>query len=145
MKKVLIQTDAFKIAHYILLFFVVVLCIALVSWAMFSARDSEFVTASPRFNTSNPCVKRVKDAVTQMWEYEPTLVPQKYWRMVSDYADSVLPARASVPCDGRSYVCLAGQMRRDCDPCALMSGRQYAISVHISDMVHQLCMHPDNM
>lgn len=136
------QTNSFTIAHYILLFLVVALCIGIVAWSIISSRNvARADSAKPVIQVSNidPCTQEVMNNVAQMWAYNPGAVPEKYQQMASDYADEEITARIRGNCNGVKFTCRPGQIRRDCDPCALGGGRQIAMDAHTADVVRAMC------
>lgn len=136
------NTNSFTIAHYILLFLVVGLCIGIAAWIMISSR-----TATPKNNVepvvhisnTDPCSRQTMNAIAQMWAYDPGMVPQKYWDMAAEYANEQIVTRIHGNCNSVNFTCRPGQIRRDCDPCAIGTGRQIAMDQHIADTIRQNC------
>ncbi len=136
------QTNSFTIAHYILLFFVVGLCIGIAAWIMITTRNANpknNIESVTHISNDDPCVQNIMNSVSQMWAYNPGAVPQKYWRIASEYADEQIVTRIQGHCNNVAFTCRPGQIRRDCDPCAVGGGRQMAIDQHIADMVKINC------
>ncbi len=142
-KKFKTDTSAFSIAHYILLFFVAGLCITIISWVMIKNNNpvpENNVTANVlHIRESDPCVQRVRDSVAHMWAYDPKNVPQKYWDIAGNYLNQTITTRTYGICQDVAYTCRPGQIRRDCDPCAVPSARDWAQSVHMADMIQENC------
>lgn len=137
------QTNSFSIAQYILLFFVVVLCIGIVAWTLVHTGrrvDSENKTPSViHITNTNPCVADITNKISQIWAYNPELVPQRYLDMATNYANEQITTRIHGSCNDVSFVCRPGQIRRNCDPCALSSARQIAMDQQIADIIHMEC------
>ena len=143
MPKFKVNTSAFTIAHYILFFLVVVLCITVAAWIMISRHN-----ATPENNVqanvlhltnSSPCVRRSIDTVEKMWKYDPKSVPDKYWNIAMEYMNEQITARTYGLCQDVVFVCHTGQIRRDCDPCAVPSAREFAKQQQIADMIKMNC------
>ena len=142
-KKFKTNTSAFSIAHYILLFLVVALCIAIIAWVMIKTNNPK-----PENNVSanvihvkdaDPCVQRTRDMVARMWAYDPGAVPEKYWGIAENYLNQVITTRTYGICQDVAFTCRAGQIRVDCDPCAVPSARDWAQSIHVADMIQKNC------
>lgn len=141
MAKFKTNTNVFSIAHYILLFLVTGLCIAIIAWILVVRNN-----ANPQNNvmlthvkSSEPCVQRTIDTVKKLWEFNPRAVPQKYWEVAMDYMNQVIPENMYGICEDVAYTCRRGQIRRDCDPCAVPSARAYAQAMHIADLIQTNC------
>ena len=138
------NTSSFTIAHYILLFLVTGICIAIIAWIMINRTNNN---PSNNITTEHikysPCVQRTINTVEQMWAYDPKLIPNKYWKIAMDYLNEPIRTRTYGICQDVAYTCNVGQLRRDCDPCAVPSARQYAREFHIADMIKQNC--PDEI
>ncbi|MBQ0013377.1 MAG: hypothetical protein KBS86_02295 [Proteobacteria bacterium] len=135
MKK--IQTDSYTIAHYVLLFLVIVVVIWFVIWAIRSTRG-EAVAGETK--TTNPsCVQQTIDSVAQMWINDTDKIPQEYTDMMIKHANRVVKVKTRGNCNGQSFVCEMGAVRASCDPCAIAVARQMAIDKHTSDMVLKNC------
>ena len=135
--------NSFTIAHYILLFLVVGLCIVVIAWIMIIRNGN-----SPHNNVSanimhvhgkDPCVVRTIETVEKMWEYDPKSVPDRYWNMAMEYMNQTITAHFYGICQDVAFVCHPGQIRRDCDPCAVPSAREYAKQMQIADMIKTNC------
>lgn len=139
------NTNSFTIAQYILLFLVAALCIGIVAWTMISAHrqmQSDNAAADVRvihISNNDPCVQEITNTVSQMWAYNLAAVPQEYLNMVGEYANEQITTRTHGSCNDVAFVCRPGQLRRECDPCAIASGREIAINRQIEDMVQQQC------
>ncbi len=136
------QTNPFTIAHYILMFLVAGLCIGVVAWAMISAggnRPVSNVEPVTHIANTDPCSQKMMNAVAQMWAYNPGAVPQKYWDLAAEYANEQIKTRIRGACNDVKFVCRPGQIRRDCDPCALGSARQMAMDQQTADMIAENC------
>ena len=142
-KKFKTNTSAFSIAHYILLFLVVGFSIAIIAWVMIKNNNP-----NPENNVSNnvihvkdtdPCVQRTRDMVARMWAYDPGAVPEKYWIIAENYLNQVITTRTYGICQDVAFTCHVGQIRVDCDPCAVPSARDWAQSIHVADMIQKNC------
>lgn len=138
------KLNTFTIAHYILLFFVVVLCIGIVAWTL--ARSSKSVAADTGSTnvirvTENlsPCAQQIKNQVSQIWAYTPELIPSAYLNIADEYVNERITEKTRGECNNVKFTCRQGDVRRDCDPCALGTARQMAMERQISDMVQQMC------
>ncbi len=142
-KKFKTNTSAFTIAHYILLFLVVGLCIGVVAWVLITRNNSKpenNVTAQiKQSRNAGPCVVRTENMVRRMWENDPKMVPEKYWNIAMDYLNQTFKTRTYGICQDVAFVCAPGQVRRDCDPCAVPSARSWAMKIHIADMIEKNC------
>ena len=142
-KKFKTDTSAFSIAHYILLFFVAGLCIAIISWVMIKNNNpipKNNVTANVlHIRESDPCIQRTREIVARMWAYDPKKVPQKYWDIAGNFLNQTITKRTYGICQDVAYTCRPGQIRRDCDPCAVPSARDWAQSIHMADMIQKNC------
>lgn len=142
-KKFKTDTSAFSIAHYILLFLVAGLCITIISWVMIKNNNpvpENNVTANVlHIRESDPCVQRVREDVVRMWAYNPKKVPQKYWDIAGNYLNQTITTTTYGICQDVAYTCRPGQIRRDCDPCAVPSARDWAQSIHMADMIQKNC------
>lgn len=141
-KKFKTDTSAIGIAHYILLFLVVAGCIALVAWIMIknnNQNSSVNTTSIIHVKNSYPCVQRARNTVAHMWEYDPNAVPQKYWTMAEDYMNQVITTRTYGICQDVAFVCNVGEIRQDCDPCAVPNARNLAQSIHTADIIKEYC------
>ncbi|MBP3397461.1 MAG: hypothetical protein J6K82_00855 [Alphaproteobacteria bacterium] len=142
-KKFKTNINSFTIAHYILLFLVVGLCICIIAWIMIhrvnSAPENNVTLNTTHMTSSDPCVQRTINTVNQMWAYDPKQVPQKYWEIAMNYMNQPITTRTYGLCQDVGYICHPGQILRDCDPCAVPSARTYAQSIHISDMIEKNC------
>lgn len=137
------NTNSFTIAHYILLFLVAGICIVIIAWTMITR-----TTHTPKNNvTSNimhihgkdPCVRRTIETVDKMWEYDPKSVPDKYWNMAMEYMNQTISTHMYGICQDVAFTCHPGQIRRNCDPCAVPSAREYAKQMQIADMIEINC------
>ncbi len=136
------QTNSFTIAHYILLFAVVVLSIGIISWTVIHSGNpnpQNNIEPVMHITNSDPCVRHARESITQMWEYNPGAVPQEYRALATQYTDEVIATRIQGDCGGTSFTCRPGQRRRECDPCAAASARQYAIEQQIADTIEKNC------
>jgi hypothetical protein len=140
-----IQSNAspFNIAHYILLCLVVLICIGLIAWVMIKRNNPEpennIAPAVIRVSNDDPCVQRVTETVLRMWAFNPRAVPQKYWDMALNWLNQPITTRMYGLCQDVAFVCRVGQLRKDCDPCAVPSARDYAQGRHIADMIQENC------
>lgn len=144
MAKFKTNTNAFTIAHYILLSLVAIVCIVIIAWIMIVRNNS-----SPHNNVtmthlkgSNPCVQRTIETVKKLWDFNPRAVPQKYWEIAMTYMNQPITENTYGICQDVAYTCKRGQIRRDCDPCAVPSARAYAQAMHIADLVQTNCSTP---
>lgn len=137
------NTNAFSIAHYILLFLVVGLCISIIAWIMINRNNN-----APTNNVSqniihiqenDPCVQRTRNTVAKMWAYDPRAVPQKYWEIATQYLNQAIQTPTYGICQDVAFTCHVGQLRRDCDPCAVPSARAYAMEIHTADLIRVNC------
>ncbi len=142
-KKFKTNTSAFSIAHYILLFLVVGFSIALIAWVMIKNNNSNpannVSTNVVHVKDTDPCVQRTRDLVARMWAYDPDMVPQKYWDIAENYLNQVITTRTYGICQDVAFTCRAGEIRIDCDPCAVPSARDWAQSIHMADLIKQNC------
>lgn len=141
-------TNSFTIAHYILLFLVFCLCTGIIVWIIITRNNptpTNNVSVSPviHIDKPTPCIQRTKNTVSQMWAYDPDMVPQKYWDIALDYLNQKITTRTYGICQDVAYICHPGEIRRDCDPCAVPSARNYAMEIHIADMIHANCEHSE--
>ena len=136
-----LQTTPFTIAHYILLFMVVVTCISIVAWLIIARyRTQQYHRTDITYIMNNdPCVDKTRDAVSRMWAYNQELIPTRYKTMADTYANNAILTRTSGYCNGIPFTCRAGQLRRTCDPCAIVAGRNIAMEYHIADMIRANC------
>ncbi len=143
MAKFRVNTNSLTIAHYILLFLVTGVCIAIVAWIMISRHN-----ATPTNNISKnithisgntPCVKRTIETVNKLWEYNPRAVPTKYWDIAMNYMNQPITTTTYGICEDVAYVCHPGQTMRECNPCAVPNARTYAQSMHITDSIQSNC------
>ena len=137
------NTNSFTIAHYILLFLVIGLCICIIAWTMIRRHNlspKNNVTQNIiHVNSSAPCIKRTIDTVDKMWEYDPKSVPQKYWDIALEYLNEPILATTYGICQDVAFACHTGQTRRECDPCAIPSAPEIAKNQQIADMIKQNC------
>lgn len=140
------NTNSFTIAHYILLFLVVALCIGIIAWILISANNSRptnNIEPVVRITNTDPCVKAARDSIAQMWAYTPGAVPEKYRLMAADYANEQITTRMRGTCNDTAFLCRPGQIRRDCDPCAMGTAIQMATEQHIADTIKENCGHAE--
>ncbi len=137
------NTSAFTIAHYILLFLVTGLCISVIAWIMISRNNNRASNNISQniihIKNTEPCIQRVNEIVTRMWALNPQAVPEKYWAIATDYINQPFTTRTSGICEDVAFTCRAGQLRRDCDPCAVPAARAYAMKIHINDLISANC------
>lgn len=142
-KKFKQNTNAFTIAHYILLFLVTGLCISIIAWIIITRHNN-----TPKNNISqniihikntDPCVQRINEIVTKMWAFNPNAIPQKYWDIANNYLNQTITTRTYGLCQDVAFVCHKGQIMRDCNPCAVPAARDYAIKIQISDLIRGNC------
>lgn len=137
------DTNSFSIAQYILLFLVVVLCIGIVAWTLVhtgrNMKSENPATNVVHITNTDPCVQNIMNVVSQTWAYNPNSVPQKYLDLATQYANAQITTRIHGACNEITFVCRPGQIRRDCDPCALSSARQIAMDQQIADMIQSNC------
>ena len=143
MAKFQTNTTAFTIAHFIFLFLVMFFCIAIIAWTMIHQNNSD-----PTNNVSGdvlhisgsaPCIQQTIKTVQQMWEYDPRAVPEKYWEIAQDYMNHRIERTTYGLCQDIAYVCNAGDIFGDCNPCAVPMARDYAQQAHIADMIMSNC------
>ena len=135
------QTNAFTIAHYILLFMVVVTCVSIVTWLIMDRYKTQQAnkTNITYIMNNDPCVQKTRDAVSRMWAYNQELIPTRYKTMADTYANNAVLSRVTGYCNSVPFTCRAGQLRRTCDPCAIGAGRNKAMEYHIADMIRANC------
>lgn len=135
------QTTPFTIAHYILLFMVVVTCASIVTWLILDRyKTQQYHRTNITYIMNNdPCTGKTRDAVLRMWAYNQELIPPRYTTMADTYANNAVLKRVTGYCNGVPFTCRAGQLRRTCDPCAITAGRDIAMEYHIADMIRANC------
>ena len=142
-KKFKTNTNTYTIAHYLLLFLVIGLCICIAAWIMITRHNNNPINnVTPtitHISSTLPCVKRTVDTVEQMWRYDPKSVPQKYWNIAIEYLNEPITARTYGLCQDVAFVCHTGQIRRECDPWAVPSARAFAKQQQIADMIKMNC------
>lgn len=145
MAKFKTNTSSFTIAHYILLFLVTGLCICVIAWLMISRNNTNTTNDIGQnvihLNSGNPCIKRTIDTIEKMWENDPKSVPQKYWDIAIEYLNTPIYTTTYGICQDVAFVCNTGQIRRDCDPCAIPSARAFAKQQQIADTIKTGCTH----
>ena len=139
-----LQTNSFRISRYILLALVLILCIGIIVWTFINNRDwaaqSDTTVDNVIHITNNdPCVQNINNAISQLWAYTPNQIPQKYQDMITQYMNEKITTRQDGYCNDTKFTCRPGQTRRDCDPCAAGSARQFAQEQHIADTIAQEC------
>ncbi len=77
--------------------------------------------------------------MSQIWAYSPELIPQEYLDIANDYVNSRVDDRIRGECNNVKFTCRRGDIRRDCDPCAVGGARQKAMERQIMDMIAQYC------
>ena len=142
-KKFKTNTNTYTIAHYLVLFLVIGLCICIAALIMITRHNNNPINnVTPtitHISSTLPCVKRTVDTVEQMWRYDPKSVPQKYWNIAIEYLNEPITARTYGLCQDVAFVCHTGQIRRECDPCAVPSARAFAKQQQIADMIKMNC------
>lgn len=135
------QTTPFTIAHYILLFMVIVTCASIVVWLILDRYETQqqHSTNITYIMNNDPCVEKTRDAISRLWAYNQELIPTRYKTMAETYANDAVLTRTRGYCDGVPFMCRAGQLRRTCDPCAIQTGRRRAMEFHIADMIRANC------
>lgn len=137
------QITSFKTTQYILLFFIVIICIWLAAWLIISNSRAKKLDADTinviHITNNDPCAQRVNNYVARLWAYTPENVPEKYLIMADEYANEKITTKIKGACNNIKFTCRAGQIRKDCDPCAVTSGRQFAMEQQISDIISQEC------
>lgn len=138
------QTTSFKIARYILIVFVLILCVGILAWILFSGNNNsnnqnENVNNVIRITNSDPCVQEVNNTIAQLWAYDINSVPQKYIDMIEEYTNEKISVKTTGYCNDVKFTCKPGQIRKDCDPCALGSAKQFAMDQQIVDMISIKC------
>ena len=136
------NTNSFTIAHYILLFFVVTLCICIIAWIIIFRHNpnaTNNISKSNDITDIYSCPQRVKATVAKMWKYDSNAVPEKYWKLAQDFLDSKITTTTFGICQDIAYTCHPGQVRSDCDPCAVPSARAYAQESQTIDMIQEIC------
>ena len=140
------QTTSYSIAHYILIFMLVCIGIVLVAWLLIAAGyryqaqqaiSDDNVIVMP--NETTPCAQSVMNQVAQVWAYDPNKVPQKYWEMAVDYLNGTVDTWTEGSCNDIRFICNPGQVRRDCDPCAVSTAMSMAMQAHTNDMIAKKC------
>lgn len=142
MQKFKDKITTFTIAHYILLFLVACICITIIAYTVIrrthhTMNTDTQITTTHISNTA--CINRITRQIQQIWEYDPKSVPEKYWNIAMQYLNTRIHQTTYGICQDVAYVCHPGQIRRDCDPCAVPSARAYAQSIHISDTIKSNC------
>lgn len=137
------NTNTYTIAHYILLFLVIGLCICIAAWIMISRHNqspqNNITPTITHISNKSPCIRRTIDTIEQMWRYDPKSVPQKYWNIAIEYLNEPMLNRTYGICQDVAFVCYPGQTRRECDPCAVPSARAIAKQQQIADMIKTNC------
>lgn len=140
------ETNSFSIAHYILLIAMVAACGGIVAYAIIHDTGAyQDTIAAPAPGTDqqpqadNECVKRVADAVAQMWAYNPESVPEKYTNIAMARLTTLVEVTQRGECNGVKFVCAPGSRPADCDPCAIGNARDYAIAAQTRDMIQKHC------
>lgn len=138
------QTTSFKISRYILLVLVLVLCIGIIAWTIVTRNKSSQESNAPvdnviRITNSDSCVQDVTNKISQLWAYSPDDIPMKYLNMINEYINERITAKITGYCNDIKFTCKTGQLRKDCDPCALGSAKQFAMDQQIVDTVAQKC------
>ena len=142
MQKFKDNISTFNIAHYILLFLVACICITAIAYTAITHNNhtpENNITINPPKTPATACINRVTRQIHQMWQYNPKSVPQQYWEIAMTYLNTPIAETTYGLCQDVAYVCHAGQIRRNCDPCAVPSARKYAQSIHISDAITENC------
>lgn len=142
------QTTSFTISQYILLFAIAAFCIGIVAWTMISANrrptnttgdDTSPQLAVTHIKYDTPCAKAIANQVAQTWAYTPDKIPMQYMTIASEYADQIISTRITGDCNDTAFTCRSGQVRRDCDPCAVGTALQIAQDQQIADLIQQQC------
>ena len=138
------QTTSFKISRYILLVLVLVLCIGIIAWTIVTRNKPSQESNAPvdnviRITNSDSCVQEVTNTISRLWAYDADKVPQKYVDMINTYANERITTRTTGYCNDIKFTCKAGQLRKDCDPCAIGSARQFAMDQQIVDTIAKEC------
>ena len=142
------QTTSYSVAHFILVFLVVCACVVGVVWLLIAAgyrhaeqqSDAQVVeTETVVATTVSPCAQGVMNDVAQMWAYNPNDVPQKYWDMAVNYLNAPVENYTEGACNDIRFICNPGQIRRECDPCAVSSAMSKAMEKHTKAMIAQNC------
>ncbi|MDE6477927.1 MAG: hypothetical protein K2L95_01125 [Alphaproteobacteria bacterium] len=147
------QTTSFSIARYILFFILGILGIGIGVWILTADRRIAYDTPAPtttqmmgNIDTAiaeriarDPCARDVADAVARMWAYTPDNVPAPYKELAQNYANETLPVAIHGNCNDVQFECQSGDIRRNCDPCAVSTGRMFAQSRQIADWISEQC------
>ena len=137
------NTNSLTIAHYILLFLVTILCICIIAWTIIyrhNAHPQNNITMSAtHISASDPCVTRVTQHIKKIWSYDSASIPDKYWKIAEDYINAPIESKFYGICYDVAFVCRVGQLRRDCDPCAVPTARQIAQDQQIADTIYEKC------
>ncbi len=136
------NTNSFTIARYILLFLVVIITIVIIAWTLVSSHRRTTNSSQQNvihISNNDPCVQDVTNTISRIWAYSPSMVPQKYADMIRQYINAPITERINGACNDTRFVCRPGQIRRECDPCALASARAAAMDQHIADTVARDC------
>ncbi len=146
------QTTSFSIARYILFFILGLLGIGFGGWILTADRRAAYDTPpSPTKTVANidnaiadriardPCARDVADAVARMWAYTPDNVPTPYKEMAQEYANETLQVSVQGNCNDIQFKCHSGDVRRNCDPCAVTTGRLFAQSQQTADWIEEQC------
>ena len=140
------QTTSYSIAHYILMFLLVCVGIVVVVWLLIVAgyryqahqpiSDDDVIVTQVE---TTPCAQQVMNEVAQVWAYTPEKVPQRYWEMAVDYLNGTVDVWTEGSCNDIRFICNPGQIRRECDPCAVSSAMSMAMRAHTNDMIANKC------
>lgn len=139
-----LQTTSFKIARYILFALVLILCAWIIIYTLVSKEEGNTMNINDEnvirvTNNQNPCEQNINNSISQMWAYNFENVPQKYLSMIDAYVNEEITTRETGYCNNVKFTCTPGQIRKDCDPCAAGSARQFAMDKQIADTIAQEC------
>lgn len=131
------KLNTFTIAHYILLF-----CIGIVAWILTRSGKSVHENSDNVIRVTeniSPCAQNIMNQVSQIWAYNPELIPAQYLDIANEYVNGRITEKTRGECNNVKFTCRVGDIRRDCDPCAVGTARQMAMERQISDMTAQYC------
>lgn len=148
-------TTSYSVAHYILIFLLICLGVVVVGWLLIAAgyrnyeqqladddpvvEETVETTTTTTATTLSPCAQKVMNEVAQMWAYSQNDVPQKYWDMAVEYLNSPVSSWTEGTCNDIRYICNPGQIRRECDPCAVSNAMSRAMEAHTRDLKAKNC------
>ncbi|MCL1902667.1 MAG: carboxypeptidase-like regulatory domain-containing protein, partial [Alphaproteobacteria bacterium] len=86
------------------------------------------------------CEIDVSSEIFRMWSFDKDKVPEKYKQMVEAYLNEAVTVASKGTCvPGGPFQCNVGDIRKDCSPCARISGEQRAQTQHQKDAIQEKC------